>query len=634
MKLKISLSLIISLFSLVSLFSQENLDTIAIQKILDASKTKLQKSIHLKNALQECNQVILKTQSQENLIGYTLRAHRIRGMIYFVIQQYDSAFLETKKGLNYFSKNQKLAYEFPEIFSSLSFNASYFEENRGNYEKAYTILINILTKLNAKDEQNISRVYNALARLYLAMEDEEKAIEYINKGYQVKGKSSLTKALLDVTKGRVYKKRNIDTALYYFTQASLYLKNNSEPIYYGTVNVAEILIKKGQLKKAKQLLTTALALQLKSDDKKLRGKTYLLLAEIAQYDKDLETEYKMLTKSESYILNNHFLPDIELLYKNFSNYYRRIGNFKKQIEYDYKTQKIRDSIQNKNKIYLAKELEIKYNTKLKEAELKRKQALIDTQKKQKNWLLIGTGSIFILSIITFTFYRKQLLTQKELAYEKLKNLRESQKINFIEARLEGENLERERIAKDLHDSISGNLAAIKMQLARIKKHEIEEVNKIIKNVDTTYHNVRALSHDLLLQKSIQNNFSESLEALVDLYRNENLNIRLNLFPKKDINQLKYQLKLEVHKIAQELITNIAKHAKASKTSISLTSFENEITFIIEDNGVGFTANTKNFGVGIQNIKSRVSSMEGQIQIDSTLQKGTTIIITFPIKHEE
>jgi len=92
------------------------------------------------------------------------------------------------------------------------------------------------------------------------------------------------------------------------------------------------------------------------------------------------------------------------------------------------------------------------------------------------------------------------------------------------------------------------------------------------------------------------------------------------------------LEITLFRIIQELITNIIKHAEASKAEISLTQLDNNLNIIVEDNGLGFDSSsiaTKN-GLGLTNIQKRVEHLHGNLEIDSQNGQGTTIIIEIQI----
>ena len=85
---------------------------------------------------------------------------------------------------------------------------------------------------------------------------------------------------------------------------------------------------------------------------------------------------------------------------------------------------------------------------------------------------------------------------------------------------------------------------------------------------------------------------------------------------------------------QEIIKNILKHAKAERIDIQLNRFDDTINLMVEDTGVGFnvaTVKAKQKGIGLENIEKRVNELGGNLSIDSTIGRGTTIMIDIPVK---
>ena len=96
-------------------------------------------------------------------------------------------------------------------------------------------------------------------------------------------------------------------------------------------------------------------------------------------------------------------------------------------------------------------------------------------------------------------------------------------------------------------------------------------------------------------------------------------------------RLENSLELSLFRMIQELIANIIKHSEATNATIQLTQHEKNLNIIVEDNGKGFNyTNTKTTGIGLQTIQKRIEHLNGKLNVDSTLGKGTTILIDVPL----
>lgn len=624
---------LLTLISINHAYNQENKAT-EIQRLLDSAIRYGPKNIEsIFSISKRINEL---TGENKQLDSFKIHAHRIKGFAFLMQQEIDSATIELKKAINYFEKDSTLINQAPNLFTAIIFGISHHESNKGNYVEAYQTLINLRKKIDKKNTKSLASVNVSLANLNQSMGYNDEAEKLIKKTLKLKNIGELNTNLLYSYLGSIYLEQKLDSSHYFFSKSITFFKKNKNlhAIYYIKTGFATIHIKRGELKQAKRLLKEIENYQKKYAITSL-GSTYLLLAEIANYENQLDKELKYLKLADLYLERDFYLPDKQILYERYASYYAKIKDFKQKFQFQLKANQIKDSINNKEQINLTKELEIKYETKLKEAELTKKLELINSQKKQKKLLISAIICISILLLLTFIFHKKRLLTQKELSEEKLKALSESQKVKAIQANLDGQNKERTRIAKDLHDSISGNLAAIKIKLTNIENYQSKEIKTIIKNVDATYREVRAISHNLLPESTSQQNFVSSIKQLITLYKTDLLKIDLDIYPEREVNNLSNTVLIEVYKILQELITNINKHAKASKGLINITLHEKYLNILVEDNGIGFQTNSKKnkyAGIGITNITSRVKSLNGVIEIDSIKGFGANININIPINY--
>ncbi|MFP3835664.1 sensor histidine kinase, partial [Chryseobacterium sp. SIMBA_028] len=94
--------------------------------------------------------------------------------------------------------------------------------------------------------------------------------------------------------------------------------------------------------------------------------------------------------------------------------------------------------------------------------------------------------------------------------------------------------------------------------------------------------------------------------------------------------LENNIEIQIYRIIQELMNNILKYADSSHVTIQILKLKNKVNVQVEDNGIGFNTNEHSNGMGLQNIRSRVSSLGGEIDIDSVIGRGTYVNIEIPI----
>lgn len=210
-----------------------------------------------------------------------------------------------------------------------------------------------------------------------------------------------------------------------------------------------------------------------------------------------------------------------------------------------------------------------------------------------------------------------------------------QERNRIEAVIESQEKERQRIARELHDSLGQILALSKINLSRIDTKNLEPENQnIISNttdlIDESCREVRAISHNLMPPDLDNKKLAEILENLVDKNRLiTGLNYTFNSGLSDE--QLSPACKFTLYRVLQEILQNIIKHASATKVNISLTQNGEFTNLLVEDNGKGFNLSLSSFGLGLKNIHSRIKLLHGYLDIDSSINNGTVFNISIPLK---
>ncbi len=270
---------------------------------------------------------------------------------------------------------------------------------------------------------------------------------------------------------------------------------------------------------------------------------------------------------------------------------------------------------------------LKKNQEIKDTEL-------DRQKSIKNTILYSFLIVLIPVIGLLIIYYQKLQTQSELnkkqqevTEQKINGLLKDQELEVIKASIQGQDKERKRIAQELHDSIGGNLAAIKLQISNSKISNTSFLQSINKQLDDTYHQVRSLSHTLIPKKFAKNHFCDVLEEYLNNIGNgTGLQVSFQAYPRNKIDDINQNTKLEIFKVIQELITNTIKHAKATSMDLQLNLLDTNLNILFEDNGLGFDVNNFHEGIGYSNIKNRLQGMKGELNIDSRKNRGTIINI--------
>lgn len=319
---------------------------------------------------------------------------------------------------------------------------------------------------------------------------------------------------------------------------------------------------------------------------------------------DFENAYNLMTQYAS--ISNQIIT-------------QQNGRAIQELEFKYQT------LQKENQIYELKE------------EQRAKQSEIERQKTIKKAVLIGFLILLIPIIALLYVYYQKLQTQsklnqqqEELNAQKITGLLNEQELKIARTSLEAQQEERSRIAQQLHDSIGGNLAGIKLQMANVKdKNELQK--GIMDQINETYELVREISHDLTPRKFNESAFTLLIgEYVAKLKNSSHMEITFQAHPKERINNLGDPLKVALYQIVQELFTNTIKHAKAKQVELHLTLHKNVFQLLFEDDGSGFNVNETKNGIGLYNIKNRIVQWNGSLHLDSAIGRGTVVTIEIPI----
>ncbi|MEQ8909075.1 MAG: sensor histidine kinase [Vicingaceae bacterium] len=313
-----------------------------------------------------------------------------------------------------------------------------------------------------------------------------------------------------------------------------------------------------------------------------------------------------------------------IIFGNLDSAYRSLFNYSLRI----------DDLMERRAEELQYEIEGKYQLEKKENALqlsKESEARLEAQNRTQK-IVIGLSIVLLLILgvvlaLSFRFYKqKRRINEMELSIKdsKLDELLSSQESSVLAAIVKGQNEERERVAKELHDRLGGTLAALKMSLkqksGQLSGEEMDIVNEAVKEV-------RSISHNLSTGVAQQFGFNQAVELLVERMKGST-SIQFELFLHKDIAKLGQSTGIELYRIVQELLANTLKHANATEVSLQTNFNDGVFNLIYEDNGRGFdTKSTKaEKGIGLYNIKQRVESIGGHLNIDSMPKRGTIVIV--------
>lgn len=365
---------------------------------------------------------------------------------------------------------------------------------------------------------------------------------------------------------------------------------------------------------------------------------YLYLGEIYLIHKKYKQAIESLEKGIPLAGQLETKYELADFHKKASEAYEQLGNFEKALAHNRTYEKLNADIQleeNKNQLIA---LEAKYQFRQKENEIrtlnaeKEAQTMKIRQKNLLNWALAAL--LLVVGTIGFLFYKNYQNKQK-LQAQRIHELKTEKQLSATQALLQGQEDERSRLAKELHDGLGGLLSGVKINLNNMHKKLIitEEdgaaFEKSIHLLDKSISELRRVAHNLMPESILKFGLDGAISEFLQSLRNQNLNI---IYQSYNIeNGLGKQLDISVYRIIQELVHNAIKHAGATEILVQLRKDESLVLLEVEDNGKGFDINSvkKEKGMGLAGIRSRVGYWKGNIEIDSS-ESGTAVHIEIPL----
>lgn len=262
-------------------------------------------------------------------------------------------------------------------------------------------------------------------------------------------------------------------------------------------------------------------------------------------------------------------------------------------------------------------------------------------------IAVGTAVLLTMAIfiVTFVAYYQHKQAKQQLA---LKEMQERHRRELMGATFLGQEEERKRLAADLHDGIGTMLSVTKMSLNQVERHlngdnlrSSLQVQKTRSMIDETMTNVRRISRDLVPTTLDRFGLLPALEELADRASEGGMDV--NIDSPSDLRELPAGISLTLYRISQELINNVIRHARATAVTIQVycllsDSDEGEVRLLVQDNGIGFdydaVMENKLGGLGLRNIESRLSVLNGHVTFDVAPGRGSAIHVQIRLRHPE
>lgn len=213
-------------------------------------------------------------------------------------------------------------------------------------------------------------------------------------------------------------------------------------------------------------------------------------------------------------------------------------------------------------------------------------------------------------------------------------------LNNLNTMLEGQEMERKRLSREIHDGIGPLMSTIKLHLDAIRSELHDVSDKVLKKIDVmdelireVAHELRNVSHDLMPSSLEDLGLVAALDNLCQK-ANQSEKVQVEFYHVGMKERLNPKMALGIFRIAQELLNNAFKYARASTISVQLIRYPDSVLLMVEDDGIGFDkADLEKLihnGIGIQNIQTRTRALGGHFHVDARKNKGVLVTIELPL----
>lgn len=498
------------------------------------------------------------------------------------------------------------------------------------YDTAMTIYTNLLKYYESiNDIAKQGKLLSNIGSLYYTAGNQEKAIEYTLKSLAIQRKTSDKRGTaVSLVNLSVFalNKGDYGEAIKYGDEALILLKDIDRNYYAAAlIRVGYCYYQTGN--KDKALEYTRTAINIYKENNNVRG---MMEAYRQQGDYLIESgryaDARKLGKEALQVADTTNRLDMRLLFDMLKRSAIWLNIPEEALFYSQEQIRMKESDLNQEWADKIAEVDAKYNTEKKELEI----AALKADKKIKNLILLSLLLLLTAGGGTGYFIYRNQKQKHLLAAQRIKELEQEKQITATQSLLEGETTERARISRDLHDGLGGMLSVAKLKIATMKgnltipEENVAYLNSAIEMLDTSIKELRRVAHNLMPESLLKYGLNA---ALADFCRSTD-KVTYHFFG----NDRRPEEKTEVaaYRIVSELVNNSLRHSEAENINVQLILDDNRVHLIVEDDGKGFdTARAEaEGGNGLKNIRARVDSLGGKIDMITAPGKGTEVNVEF------
>lgn len=608
-----------------------------IKQLFDSAKVYMHISIKLSTAL-SCDSIAAFAGKQ-------------MGWLYNEMGDADSSLIFLERALEIYKKN----------YDTLGIGQCYMTMTgayltKSDYAKAleFGLLSNKILR-NQKSLLDYNRSFQNLGNVYVVLEQYDKALDIYHNCYETaRQMSELDMAAEALTNIAVihYQLKDYENNEKYLREAISYYEKsgNQKMLTKLNTNLSAFYYQLGKYKEAiesaKVALKWARQLNLKLDEVSVLINLGACYKKIEKYSEAENYYLEALPLAEE----NDFINELRILYQKLSYLYEEKGNYKLALEYQREHGYVKEYILNESNQKQIAELQAKYEyeenqahiLRLENEKIKNKsdtQKLRDERQKlrTRNYILIGSlGTLALVLFLIVRLYRVKGKKNKIINEQRIRQLEDEKKLLAARSILEGQEKERQRIARELHDGIGVLLSTASIHFSNLKEQDTDKTT--LELAGTAYDflqkagtEVRRISHNMMPVVLQKFGLCAALEDLFDEVADSST-IEIHHSIAECPERFPEKFEVIIYRIVQEMLNNTLKHAEADRIDFNISISEKTIHIMYRDNGVGFDekAAGQTRGLGLSGISSRVDYLNGKLHLQTSHGTGCEYRIDIPV----
>ncbi|SKB61437.1 tetratricopeptide repeat-containing sensor histidine kinase [Dyadobacter psychrophilus] len=326
---------------------------------------------------------------------------------------------------------------------------------------------------------------------------------------------------------------------------------------------------------------------------------------------------------------NEMTDHLVELYEDYATDLARENNYKGAYDYLMKYTIMNDSIQGLDIQKQLQELDTKYLTAQKEKQI----VTLEKEKQTRNTLIYSLIAGLVVFILIAVLVYRNIAIRKRIAEQEVLQLQQEKQLVATNSILKGQEEERTRVARDLHDGLGGLLSGIKLTLNSVKGNVIlpEEsamtFTRALTQLDGAISEMRRVAHSMMPETLVRFGLIEALNDFCEgISSSGQLKVTMQNFGFEE--RLDSSIEIVLYRVVQELLNNVLKYAEATEAQVQLTRVGSNVSLTVEDNGKGFDVNSleTSKGAGFRNVQARVDYLNGKLDIQSTPEEGTSVLV--------